>query len=323
MDKRRNGFAIALAWPETFCKQPVAWYNWIMNLLKITTDNHYQVGHSAVVLVNEVGECHYFDFGRYHAPFGFGRVRSEFTDSELKLQSKAEIKDETILNFSAILEELSQKKECHGDGKMWSSYTPINFEKAKEKAEIMRLQSPIEYGPFVRTGTNCSRFTRKVILSGNPKLLVFFKLFFRYTITASPAINVKALRKPTILKTSRDAEKPLKKKLLNDVLLAPKNKPHLQAKWFAGEGAGSWFTFQIREKNIYVIEKYCPDLDLESQSEMSLEGDIFLNVKADFRLIFPCNSREINLLQNGNHLVFRKVEEFNSNYLHHSHYETS
>jgi len=310
MDKRRNGFAIALAWPETFCKQSAAWYDSMMHLLKITTNNHYRVGHSAVVLVNEDGDCHYFDFGRYHAPFGFGRVRSEFTDSELKLQSKALIKGQTILNFSAILEELSQKKECHGDGKLWSSYTPINFEKAKEKAEILQEKSPIEYGPFVRRGTNCSRFTRKVILSGNPKLKVFFKLFFQYTVTASPAINVTSLAKPTIVRTSRDAEKPLKKKSLNEVLLAPENKPHLHAKWFAGEGAGSWFTFQVQEKNVYFIEKYCPDLDLESQSKMSLEGEILLNVKDDFLLIFPCNSREINILQNGNHLVFHKVEEF-------------
>ena len=45
----------------------------------------YRVGHSAIILINnELESINYFDFGRYHTPNGFGRVRDEVTDPDLK-----------------------------------------------------------------------------------------------------------------------------------------------------------------------------------------------------------------------------------------------
>ena len=47
----------------------------------IKKGNYYKVGHSAIVLINPNQlKCHYFDFGRYHAPKNYGRVRDEITD---------------------------------------------------------------------------------------------------------------------------------------------------------------------------------------------------------------------------------------------------
>ncbi|MEC5157663.1 DUF6695 family protein [Chryseobacterium sp. MP_3.2] len=309
MDKRRNGFAIALAWPETFCKQPAAWYNPIMDFLNITTNNHYQVGHAAVVLVDEKGECHYFDFGRYHAPFGFGRVRSAETDSELKLKTKATIQNQKILNFFQITTELAEKKACHGDGRLWSSYTPINFQRAKEVAEKMQKQSAIPYGPFILKGTNCSRFVRNTILKGNPKITVALKLILQYTLTASPTLNVTALGFPNISKSSGKVEHPKAGKILKDVLLSPQNPPSPQAKWFAGEGAGSWFTIEFRKAQKYKVNKYAPDLELESSSIMILDNERIFHDEEDFQLVFPCNSKEINGIQNGNPLSLRRIED--------------
>jgi hypothetical protein len=107
-DKKYNGFAIALAWPDTFCKQAGAWYDFYMEKMGISTNNHYKVGHAAVVLINgQNGKCHYFDFGRYHAPFGYGRVRDGISDPDLRIKTKAIIrKSKTIENFNAILNEL-------------------------------------------------------------------------------------------------------------------------------------------------------------------------------------------------------------------------
>lgn len=308
MDKKRNGFAIALAWPETFCKQPAAWYNPLMDFLKITTNNHYQVGHAAVVLVDEKGECHYYDFGRYHAPFGFGRVRSAVTDSELELKTKATIKDQKILNFFQITTELAEKKACHGDGKLWSSYTTINFQGAKEVAEKLQKQSAIPYGPFILRGTNCSRFVQNVLLKGKPKMTISLKLILQYTLTASPTLNVKALSSPHISKSSGKVDRPKAGKILKDVLVSPENPPNSAAKWFAGEGAGSWFTIEFTTTQKYKVNKYSPDLELESSSIMILDKEhIFLD-EEDFELVFPCNSREINAIQNGNPLSLRRIE---------------
>jgi hypothetical protein len=80
-----SGFALALAWPETLCKQAGSWYDYHMHYLGINKKGYYKVGHSALVLVNQSsGNCQYFDFGRYHAPHGLGRVRSERTDNDLR-----------------------------------------------------------------------------------------------------------------------------------------------------------------------------------------------------------------------------------------------
>ena len=57
--KKYSGFAIALAWPETFCKQAGAWYDFFMEKIGISLNNHYKVGHAAVVLVDgQSGKFH-------------------------------------------------------------------------------------------------------------------------------------------------------------------------------------------------------------------------------------------------------------------------
>ena len=76
-----TGFVVALAWPANMCRQAGAWYDGLMNLLGISKNHYYRVGHAALVLVkSETGECFYFDFGRYHSPFHHGRVRNATTD---------------------------------------------------------------------------------------------------------------------------------------------------------------------------------------------------------------------------------------------------
>ena len=53
-----------------------------------------------MILVNSTNnQLHYFDFGRYHSPFGFGRVRDLETDPDISLQSKAIISDNFIDNI--------------------------------------------------------------------------------------------------------------------------------------------------------------------------------------------------------------------------------
>src|SRR6056297_275305 len=97
-----TGFAIALAWPEAYCKQPGAWYDPLLLWLKINKNNFYKVGHAAVVLADvENRKFHYFDFGRYHAPYGHGRVRSATTDDDLTIHATPEFtKDQqSIKNF--------------------------------------------------------------------------------------------------------------------------------------------------------------------------------------------------------------------------------
>lgn len=198
-----TGFAISIAWPETLCKQAGAWYDSLMNVLGFNKNNFYKVGHAAVVIVEiETGYCYYFDFGRYHAPFGHGRVRDVETDHELQIISKAQISksNHELQNFKEILLELAENQACHGNGTLHASYTRINFNKAYSCAKRMQDLSPWKYGPFLLQGTNCSRFVRTIVLSGDPPLTDRLKLLIPLTISPSPIGNVKSLRNRIALK---------------------------------------------------------------------------------------------------------------------------
>jgi hypothetical protein len=201
MKTNYSGYAIALAWPHTYCKQAGAWYDGVMNILGISKNNYYKVGHAALVLVNkETSTCHYFDFGRYHAPFGHGRVRDEETDHDLTIHTKANFcQNGNLLNYEEILRELSQNESCHGTGDLHASITHIHFQKAYQKAKWWQDNSPHKYGPFVPKGTNCSRFVKSVIASGLDKNIHYFKLNFQVTISPSPIGNVWALKNKMIV----------------------------------------------------------------------------------------------------------------------------
>lgn len=197
MKKRNhNGFAIALAWPDTLCKQAGAWYDKLMRALGINTEGYYKVGHAAIVLVDgETGRCHYFDFGRYHAPYGHGRVRSALTDHDLKMATKAQFSHEnsTIENVVDILNELQHNPSTHGTGTIYSAIVRINFSNSFQYAMDLNKIDAIPYGPFIRNGTNCSRFVNSVLQRGELGLKSNTLLKLPWMLTPSPMWNLHAI----------------------------------------------------------------------------------------------------------------------------------
>ncbi|MGE0560358.1 MAG: DUF6695 family protein [Flavobacteriales bacterium] len=200
MKTDHNGIAIALAWPETLCKQAGAWYDPIMRITGFSKNYYYKIGHAAVVLIeNSSGNCFYFDFGRYHAPFGHGRVRDAETDHDLAIQTKAKISNNRkIENYTELLIELQNNPSCHGSGPLHASYCNINFESAYQRAKQLQENSPHKYGPFVWNGTNCSRFVRTTILGGKSTRFHHLRIKIPLTISPSPIGNVKSLKEYTI-----------------------------------------------------------------------------------------------------------------------------
>jgi len=198
-----TGFAISLAWPQTWCKQSGSWYDSTMKLFGFNKNNFYKVGHAAVILIEaSTGKCLYFDFGRYHAPYGYGRVRDSETDHDLLINSRAVLHDDDfrLANFEEILIELANNEACHGIGELHASYTNINFEKAYQFVKQMQNNSPWKYGPFILNGTNCSRFVRTVVLSGNPPITDRLKIYFPLTLSPTPVGNVKSLKNKVVIK---------------------------------------------------------------------------------------------------------------------------
>lgn len=190
-----DGIAIAIAWPETLCKQAGSWYDMPLMWLGLNKNHYYKVGHAAVVLIDiQTKVCHYFDFGRYHAPFQHGRVRSCYTDHDLEMKTEAIIKNGKLLNYKDILIELYNNEACHGSGDLHASYCLINFSSAYEKATQMQSLSPIRYGPFLPNGTNCSRFVNAILLSGKPNIINRILLIAPKTLTPTPIGNVRSLK---------------------------------------------------------------------------------------------------------------------------------
>jgi hypothetical protein len=200
-----NGFAIAIAWPETLCKAPGSWYDPLLNFVGISENYYYRVGHAAVVLINSsTKNCYYFDFGRYHAPYRYGRVRDQETDWDLEVKAKALIHKSRLDNMEMILNEIQQNPSCHGTGTLQASFCQIDFDKAFLCARKMQDNSPLKYGPFIRNGTNCSRFVRSVILAGEPQFRHQILLRAPLTISPTPMWNVVSLQRNSRGKTNQN-----------------------------------------------------------------------------------------------------------------------
>ncbi len=313
-----SGFAIAIAWPETYCKQPGFWYDSFTNLLGISENHYYKVGHAALVLVNtESKKCYYFDFGRYHAPFQHGRVRSKITDHGLKIKTIAQISEDgnKIENFVEILTELQLNKECHGEGELQASYTEINFDASFRKAMQMQNKSPIRYGPFRYNGSNCSRFVNTSILAGKPHWKFAFMLKYFVLLTPTPLNNVNSLPNkvviPKLLKTKAFCPAPIKdKRKLKLTLEQPLKNEKIpeNAKWLSGEGSGSWFSINQHSEN-YHISRYSPEGELECSGLFKIACNIYFNINLPFQIDHLSHCQKVVIKQINNKIAFGRIAD--------------
>ena len=191
-----KGTIISLAWPETKVIREGKWYDRVTKGLGILKGEHYIAGHAACVLIEHCsGDVHYFDFGRYHTPFHFGRVRSAYTDPELKLHTKCKMGDrEELQNIDQLLFELINNPSTHGDGALYASeYRFIDFDKTLNEAITMQNKGAIAYGPLKPGGTNCSRFVAGLALTGGTDWQTSLLLRIPYTISPSPRSNTRII----------------------------------------------------------------------------------------------------------------------------------
>ncbi len=308
-----TGFAIALAWPQTYCKQPGAWYDGLMAFLGLSKNRFYKAGHSALVLVEKTsGKCSYYDFGRYHAPFQHGRVRSETTDHDLRIIAKARFSADgsKIFNFNEILSELVSRKACHGEGTLYASYCALKVEKSIRQATTIQDRSPLPYGPFVLPGTNCSRFVNTVILAGKPNWWYGFRLRFFQPFTPSPMGNVNALPNKMHLDPAEGqpnacAPAALLPGFLTQTMQEP-DRPNTipeAAQWLAGEGAGSWF-YMKRLGGVYHISRYSPSGQLECEGEFVKTGTQIFNIDQPYSFVHLSHCRQVRIEQEGGLVEF-------------------
>ncbi len=316
--KNHSGFAIAIAWPETYCKQPGNWYDGLANFLGISDNHYYKVGHAAVVLVDsETSKCHYFDFGRYHAPFQHGRVRSEQTDDGLKMGTVALISEDgrRLENFEEILTELQLNQECHGEGGIHASYCSINFRDALSKASYFQQKSPIPYGPFKYEGSNCSRFVNTIILAGKPSWEASIKLNYLVPFTPMPLNNVNSLENKLVLpkRLTNDAFCPgaiSDKSKLKRTLPQPSRPENIpeSAQWLSGEGSGSWFSISQLETTRYTIIRFGPNGEMECKGEFNVCNNLTFDISQPFRFEHLSHCRKIKVRQKTQIIELHRID---------------
>lgn len=320
LQKKYTGFAIAIAWPETWCKQSGAWFDNFMNRLGISKNHYFKVGHAALVLIeNKTQKCHYFDFGRYHTPFNHGRVRSERTDDGLKINTPAYLskEDQKIENFEEILTELQMNPECHGEGPIYASYGKINFAKAFAKANQMQQISPIRYGPFRYKGSNCSRFVNTAIRAGNPAWFSALKLNLFVPLTPTTLNNVNSFGNrivlPKLLPFPAFVPPVINnKKVLKETLYAPLRVKEIPAtaQWVSGEGAGSWFNIIKKDMRFY-ITRYSPSGGIECEDEYIKNAYQPFDLSVPFKFDYLSHCGRVKIRQNENSFDFKRVKKNN------------
>jgi hypothetical protein len=189
----KTGAFVALSWPDTRIHNASSWYDGPMKILGVCKkDGYYNIGHAALLLIDyRNGEVRYFDFGRYHTPFGFGRVRDVQSDPELEILTKAIIESGKVINIKSILLELNDNKSTHGDGKLVCSVTPdIDFDLALASAKSIQGREAVPYGPFQLFGSNCSRFVANIYKAGFTSFFKKIRISNRYLYFHSPTSNI-------------------------------------------------------------------------------------------------------------------------------------
>ena len=216
----QNDSIIVLAWPEAMVAGANSWYDKYFSI-----KGKYRVGHSALILVDHAKEkLFYFDNGRYHTPAGFGRVRSQETDPDIRIKSKLILKNHEINNIEDILLEVKNKKACHGKGVLYASILHnVSFEKAFLFSHQMVSKGLVPYGPFVRGGTNCSRFVAKVMQESASSFFINFRLKLPITISPSPKRNV-SIANANFYKVTKDNCRLIKRSLFSSYFKSLENE---------------------------------------------------------------------------------------------------
>ena len=335
-----NGVIIPLAWPDALVGSSYPKMDPFWKALNICRDSFYKVGHAAMLLVNlDSGEVQYFDFGRYIAPEGHGRIRSQETDPELELSLRAEVMNGKVQNLKEILLEISNNPHTHGSGTLYAGeYYGFDFQEVLEHIHERQEYVLQEYGPFVVGGTNCSRFVAQTIANFS-KWKTRVKFLYPWYATPSPLGNIyncpsgimisvkdeqveeidiekfvtrmRILRKKVFF-TKEDPPVPPKEKALNGNFKVKQRPENVSDKaiWLGGLGAGAWHDIvDVQSEKIRVKRVQASGfVDFEEDFYHDPLSGKFQHDKP-FEIIHGTTFKAVIALQEDRKLHFNRTEE--------------
>jgi hypothetical protein len=322
-----KGTLIALAFPETAVKIPPQWYKTLFKVLGLSNRGYIRAGHAALCLINHEDESIlYSDFGRYITPKGHGRARTFFSDPEVVFPFKAQIASHEILNLEEILLFLWKEEELtHGEGPLFASvYNNIDYHKSFTYIRHIQKLGTIPYGPFVRKGSNCSRFVKDSIKAGTSNPLVLAQLFFNGIPTISPLGNLRPSLKKFKVQNGKvkrigpiffgAALNNFMKKPVFTINDTPRsiNKEQIadNAQWLSGQGSGSWFELSIKEhdKGIYNVKRFDKNRRLIFNLPF-IDSEKKLHPGMDYTFIFPTHAELVTISQSNREIRLIPFEE--------------
>ncbi len=291
----------------------------------ITKQGYYPVGHAALLLIDyRNSEILYFDFGRYHTPDGFGRVRDSESDPELKIDIKANIVNGTITNIKEILLKIDKNKSTHGEGKLISSITTnIDFDLSYQKAKTMQFEEEIAYGPFKRGGSNCSRFVASVYRAGcSHSFFQKNRILFSYLYCKTPTSNIITTHSGSNVYIVSDGRCNLEKSMISVLLNNYKEENYLSivfnsttdnqiptgAQVLKGVGCSAWFKIDATDqKHLFHVRRYSENGKIEIDAIYQLDT-LGFDIDLPYSLDYISNGIQCRVFQNGIRFTMQNIK---------------
>lgn len=317
-----SGKIIPIAYPDTYVKYSTEQIQHkLFPFIGLGKKGYIKAGHALLLLINnDTGYIHYFDFGRYVTPHKKGRVRSEKTDTELHIPLKAEISTSAELkNLDEILLWLEAHPEkTHGQGRMIASVCDeIDYDKALRYLEDLQNQGSVPYLTFSSTiGSNCSRLVTDTLIKSCNNPTVVKKMKRNNCFTPSPLGNVKHAATDTKIykiylgKIEHYNQSILKENLTNYFdRNIPDNKIKSiplrigNAQLLKSIGASAYFEIKkTSENSVFVITRYteCFKIDFEGLFRLENEG---FKIDNEYNFVFDCNCSYCHIEQHN--IIYR------------------
>jgi hypothetical protein len=134
---------------------------------------------------------------------------------------------------------------------------------------------------------------------------------FLKPITSTTLTNVNALNKKLVIPHMLDREifvpKALPEKArLYGILPVPPIPDNLKDEnihWLSGEGAGSWFLPEFKEKTVF-LQRFTATGELEGEAELSHITGALISENEPYKVVYPSALHKLSLEQNGEIIVF-------------------
>lgn len=329
------GAIIPLAWPDSLVNSSCKFVDPFFSLINISKKGFYKLGHAALLIAQNNGEVMYFDFGRYISPFGKGRIRGANTDPELRVHTKAEWKNNKLLNIKLILLEIAQNYNTHGEGEMYAGIQYMHNINLTLKYILQQQATDFHnYGAYTPYGTNCSRFVAQTIAKNN-SLNTKRKFLFPFYTTPSPLGNIYNSNGKTLWEISPPnihqtpipnlvkKIKTLSNKVFfkaNDELFQsinlnyrddfspPQKHPSIPnlAHWIGGMGAGAWYNVEVLNATHIHTKRQQKNGAVDYEANFKLTKGSF-NPLMEFKPDYGSNYQKTILLQGHTQIEFTRI----------------